>query len=617
MKKISRDQKKSKIHSPINLIFVCLATTTLYFKPDIQDPFNTAKQWVLLLFAFWLFGYIFSSFETIGKNKLLRQYTLVIAIFILTMLMSSITSEDLYNSFIGEVYRKNGFLSYLSLCIISLVTAIFFKQNNIKKFYIFSFGIGTVLSIYGLIQHTGKDFIKWNNHYNNIIGTLGNPNFAAAVMAIIGVLVFASVLNSNFNKYYRFASLVLFINLLVVIYLSNASQGMVSLLFGIGIYVTLWSFLHSRKLGVLLTALGLFGSSMLVLGMLQIGPLTELIYKETVSIRGYYWRAGVEMFLQNPLLGVGIDNYGLYFKQLREVNYSLIYGMEITNNNAHNTIIQMFATGGIFMGIAYLILTAFIFWRGFLSIKKSKDNNRLFVAGIFSAWIAFQAQSIVSIDNLGISIWGYILAGLLVATSLDNKNENELDLNKSLINLKIYSREILKPIVSFLFIIPAVVFVSLMHAAETKTYEIGGLYNPSIQANRDEFYRKSVNTLSNPLVDNFYKLDISAKLFEYGFTTEPIFYLNKIVKRYPRELQTLEVLSRMYESVLIKKPEEAIKYRLQIAKYDPWNAQNYLQLGINYKLIGDFENMNKMSRKILSFAEKTPQGDLAKTELKQ
>jgi citrate lyase subunit beta/citryl-CoA lyase len=32
-----------------------------------------------------------------------------------------------------------------------------------------------------------------------------------------------------------------------------------------------------------------------ILGMLQIGPLKDVLYKGSVSIRGYYWRAGLEM----------------------------------------------------------------------------------------------------------------------------------------------------------------------------------------------------------------------------------------------------------------------------------------------------------------------------------
>jgi hypothetical protein len=56
-------------------------------------------------------------------------------------------------------------------------------------------------------------------------------------------------------------------------------------------------------------------------------------------------------------------------------------------------------------------------------------------------------------------------------------------------------------------------------------------------------------------------------------------------------------------------------YRLQIAKYDPFNAANYLQLGRNYKSIGDLAKMNEMRSKILSFAPNTEEAKQAISEL--
>jgi hypothetical protein len=37
-----------------------------------------------------------------------------------------------------------------------------------------------------------------------------------------------------------------------------------------------------------------------LVGMLQIGPLEKFLYKPSVSVRGYYWRAGLEMFKDYP-----------------------------------------------------------------------------------------------------------------------------------------------------------------------------------------------------------------------------------------------------------------------------------------------------------------------------
>lgn len=57
-----------------------------------------------------------------------------------------------------------------------------------------------------------------------------------------------------------------------------------------------------------------------ILGMLQVGPLTDLLYKSSVTVRGYYWNAGIQMLKQSPLTGVGVDRYGAFLKSIENSN---------------------------------------------------------------------------------------------------------------------------------------------------------------------------------------------------------------------------------------------------------------------------------------------------------
>jgi hypothetical protein len=173
-------------------------------------------------------------------------------------------------------------------------------------------------------------------------------------------------------------------------------------------------------LGVLSLSSGAIAGIFSILGMLQVGPLQDLLYKGSVSVRGYYWRAGIEMFQQNPLMGVGMDRYGAYFKEYREVGYPLAYGFDITSSNAHNTFIQFFATGGFLLGTTYLLLNGFILWRGIAGVRQFTGNNRLLITGLLAAWVAFHSQSLISIDNIGVSIWGWVLGGSIIGLSVSD-----------------------------------------------------------------------------------------------------------------------------------------------------------------------------------------------------
>jgi cytochrome c-type biogenesis protein CcmH/NrfG len=89
--------------------------------------------------------------------------------------------------------------------------------------------------------------------------------------------------------------------------------------------------------------------------------------------------------------------------------------------------------------------------------------------------------------------------------------------------------------------------------------------------------------------------------------------LNKLYTNDPRNLDTLSLLASFNQQ--IGKYQEAINYRKQIAKLDPWNAENYLVLGRYYKQLGDKTNMQITLDKILSFASNDPIAATAKSEL--
>ena len=78
-------------------------------------------------------------------------------------------------------------------------------------------------------------------------------------------------------------------------------------------------------------------------------------------------------------------------------------------------------------------------------------------------------------------------------------------------------------------------------------------------------------------------------------------------------MDALNLLASYYSE--LKKPELAIELRLRIAELDQYNAKNYYKLGLDYKSIGNFVDMEKMKSLVLSFASETPEGVMAKTDL--
>jgi hypothetical protein len=55
-------------------------------------------------------------------------------------------------------------------------------------------------------------------------------------------------------------------------------------------------------------------------------------------------------------------------------------------------------------------------------VKRNTGFDVYFVT-IVSAWVAYQAQSFVSINQLGLAIWGWVLTGLIIGYEINTRDE--------------------------------------------------------------------------------------------------------------------------------------------------------------------------------------------------
>ena len=603
-------QRQTKVnYSNLWILTIGVALTTLYFNSKIQDPFNSPKLWLIVLLSSWLLGHVITSLKsTFIVNK---SVLYAISLFLSSGLISLLLTNPIYTGFFGETQRRNGFLSYLCLSIILIAAMQSIKFSFITRFSLVVILVGLVLSVYGLMQISGVDFVKWNNPYNAVISTVGNPNFAAAIMAIIATLNFGFALIPNFNLAQRILHLLVFVLSFFAIFRSDARQGLVSSAVGIGTIFIIYVHSKYRRIGWFFAFSAFLIGVFSILGMLQKGPLQSLLYKESVSVRGYYWRAGIEMFQDNFLFGIGQDRYGAFFKAYREPKYSLTYGFDITSSNAHNVPIQLFSTGGIFFGGAYLALMAIVLFFGYRGIKKSSGTNRLVLATLISGWLAYQAQSLISIDNLGISVWGWLLSGFIIGLSTQI---TQAELVQSAVKPKnVNSLKLLQPVISGVMSVCAVILVSLLYRGEEAAFQTRIRFNPQVEANNNVILEFASKSLETPLIEPAYKIASLNYLAASGFAERALAELNKQLTYDPKNLDVLTPIAEINER--LNRVPEAILAREAIRALDPWNSKNLLQLGREYQFVGEFNKMQEVREAILKFDTVSKESEAAKSEL--
>jgi hypothetical protein len=157
-----------------------------------------------------------------------------------------------------------------------------------------------------------------------------------------------------------------------------------------------------------------------LLGTLNKGPLASLLYKDSVTYRGDYWRAGWKMTLENPIFGVGFDSYGDWYRRSRTIEATLRRGPDVTSNAAHNVFLDISSYGGFPLVLIYIALMVLVAISAVKVIKRSQGFNVRFV-GLVAGWVAFQAQSIISINQIGLALWGWVLSGLIIGYEINTR----------------------------------------------------------------------------------------------------------------------------------------------------------------------------------------------------
>jgi O-antigen ligase len=604
-KSIIKDQNSNK--AKILLIGSCFVT--LFINPSIADPINSPKMWALLLLSSYLLGPLviatIRNFKT--EDIIYKIFFGLCLLFGTSLLFATINTENIQRAIFGETQRRNGLLSYFALIIISISASLFVRKLTINLFYTVISCVTLLLTTYGLFQHYGQDLISWDNPYNSVIGTLGNPNFMAAILGMFGTICFSSLLIKSIDYRFKLLMFLLGVFCLTIIMFSNSRQGLINLLLGIWLVLLLFFYKRKRYIYILFLAVTIPLLIVMFLGMLQRGPFQNYVYKDSVSIRGFYWRAAVNMFLQSPISGIGIDSYGLYFKEFREIAYPLRFGFELTSNSAHNVYLQMFATGGIFLGLFYLTLLLFVFVTGIRSLKYQEGNNYFLLLSLIGSWFSFQAQSLISIDNLGVSVWGWLLSGLIIAKSVEGRTESmkkslEIRENYRSTNRKI-SSDYMSLQISSVFLVSMVFLISFSYQNERNLRQVYSTYNPNSISQSIDFKEYAIGALEIKFNDNNYKASI-LNLLNEGPEKDFVFdKLNNYLINDKRNLILLESKAAMHEKY--NETSKAVETRIQISKYDQWNCQNYLKLLSLYKKSDDLINARLMKAKIISIAPNT------------
>jgi hypothetical protein len=380
------------------------------------DPVNITKMLALSVvgFAVLAISLVGQRKMLVDQNKILLLFTSLFSLFSLSAVAFS--ELPIAQNVFGLFGRNTGLLTYLALVGVLIGSATVRTKQHFRKMLYGLLFAGLANVVLNAFSMMGIELIAWDNIYKTLLGTFGNPNFISSFLGIFLVSSLGFLFGNGIANIYKFFALPVLGFTFYQIVVTKSIQGIVVTALGTAI-VGFFLVRHYLKL-IWLQALYLFGAAIgagfAIAGALQIGPLTQYIYKTSVSLRGEYWQAGINMGLDHPLTGVGMDGYGDWFRRARDASAMILPGPNTVTNSSHNVNIDIFSYGGFPLLISYFGILALAVVAIVKVAHRQKKYDPVFVS-LAVAWICYQAQAFISINQIGLAIWGWALTGLVIA----------------------------------------------------------------------------------------------------------------------------------------------------------------------------------------------------------
>jgi O-antigen ligase len=417
------------------VLFSALGLVVLVVTPySVIDAVNLPKLSILGIYGFLALGVI--GF-TISRVHLRRNRTIIqiVILFIFDLALILVNSgRNITEGFYGIFGRNTGILAYFSFALLMLLAVFSSTRYLLSHFRYILLSLGTILTIYGYVQYFGLDpFPFENTSASQVFGTFGNSNFQSSFLGIFAAYFFVFCYAPQVSKWIRVIGFVVIISSLIGIYQTQSWQGYFN--FSIGAFVSLILFVSVLKKKILTTfliSMGFICTFLLGLGLLNLGPLSGLLVKSSLVARRIYWDTAIRITVDRPIFGVGLDGYGDWFRRGRSAESASTNG-NFLSDTAHSVPLDIASGGGLPLFLLYLLIILVTISAIVRVVRTHKEIDLNFIA-LCSGWVAYQAQSLISINQLGLGVIGWIMAGLIIGYEKKLESNNDSDFKPRLEN---------------------------------------------------------------------------------------------------------------------------------------------------------------------------------------
>ncbi|MDP3974198.1 MAG: O-antigen ligase family protein [Candidatus Daviesbacteria bacterium] len=473
--------------------YVLFFLTPLFWTSKNYELFEFNKM--LLVYSFTVIIVGVWILKMIQQKSFIFKRTpldLPLLLFLLANILATIFSIDKHVSIWGYYSRLNGgLISIISYLLLYWAYCSNFDGKNIKKLFYFAFASGTIISLWGILEHFGvsPSCIILRGELNascwvqdvqaRVFATLGQPNWMAGYLAmlIFPALYFLLTAKTKVQQVSSYLLLVTFYLAFTFTYSRGPTLGLIGgfIVFILlssprrrgsnsessyfnwipafagmtkGIIVILLSFLAINLLfGSALTNFKLvsqFAAPTRPTISLPPSSVTQLEQGGTESgqIRFIVWRGALDIFRHYPIFGSGLETFAYAYYQFRPVEHNLTSEWDFLYNKAHNEYLNYLATTGLIGFLTYMgVIGTFVIWcvKGIMNkeLRIKLNSSFLILTALFASYISYLIYNFFLFSVVIIALFFYIFPAIAFVATDSTK---QLKFPKKLFTSFIYRR---------------------------------------------------------------------------------------------------------------------------------------------------------------------------------
>lgn len=433
------------IHPAAFWLGAVLAIQPLVLDLFATDEYETPKTIFLRCAVALLIGvWFWCAARRSTANRFNRALWPLIA-YLVAMTASALTSTAPFTSLVGEYGSLAGLqnqTAYLAICAAALLLP---SLREVR--------VVAILVLLGGVLSTGMALVEAYGYEVGVFfglsaeipahttsGTFGNPNYFSGYT--VALLPVSAALIADRRRWVQVLAALLTVASAVAVVLSGSRTGIAC----IGLFA-LWLPLHAwlrwrwrhatdgapdpaqrphlkRQLAIVIGCMVVVGTVSGLMAPDQLRHIGHSLSRPLVKLsadRTHLWRPAVLMAMDHPLLGGGLDTYGIEGPQYFEPRVYQRLGASVIARRAHNEVLNMLANAGAIGLAAWLWLFGGAIWAGIRRARdRSRDVDERALAMAMATGLFFGlGYNTLHFVTTGQAPWLFALAGLLLGPLQD------------------------------------------------------------------------------------------------------------------------------------------------------------------------------------------------------